>query len=288
MTTSSLRAETLRAEHFVTARELATLLAGPRPPVVLDVRNQNGIPDGRPEYQAGHIPGAVYVDLPTELQGPPEGFSGARPLPPIERLQERARAWGIRQDDPVVVYDNVSGTKAGRAWFVLRWAGIASVRILDGGYRAWAGGFPASTAEPAPAPGDVVLSPGHLDVLDADGAAAFAARGELYDARSRTQYAGAADQPRSGHIPGAIAAPTQENLTEGGLLKDEQLLRERFAALGIDGSHPVGVYCGGGVAGAHELAVLASLGLPATLFVGSFSAWSSDPGREVETGTDPR
>jgi thiosulfate/3-mercaptopyruvate sulfurtransferase len=267
-----------RAEHFVTAAELATLLAGPRPPVVLDVRNQNGIADGRPEYQAGHIPGAVYVDLPTELQGTPEGFSGARPLPPIGELQARARAWGIHAGDPVVVYDNVSGTKAGRAWFVLRWAGLASVRLLDGGYQAWLrGSHPVSTAEPTPAPGDVVLSPGHLPVLDADQAAAYAARGQLYDARRPHQFS-------EGHIPGAHTAPTTGNLEPAGLLKDEADLRERFAALGIDGSHPVGVYCGGGVAGAHELAVLASLGLPAALFVGSFSAWSSDPARPVETG----
>lgn len=272
MTTSS------RAEHFVTATELATQLAGPRPPVVLDVRNQNGIPDGRPEYQAGHIPGAVYVDLPTELQGAPEGFSGARPLPPVDQLQERARAWGISPGDPVVVYDNVSGTKAGRAWFVLRWAGLESVRLLDGGYQAWLrGGHPVSTAEPAPAPGDVVLSPGHLPVLDAGQAAAYATRGQLYDARGQGQFA-------EGHIPGAFAAPTTGNLDPAGLLKDEQALRDRFAGLGVDGSHRVGVYCGGGVAGAHELAVLASLGLPAALFVGSFSAWSSDPARPVETG----
>jgi thiosulfate/3-mercaptopyruvate sulfurtransferase len=267
-----------RSEHFVTAAELAKLLAGPHPPVVLDVRNANGVPAGRPEYEAGHIPGAVYVDLPTELQGPSEGFSGARPLPSIGELQARARAWGIRAGDPVVVYDNVAGTKAGRAWFVLRWAGIASVRLLDGGYQAWAGGgHPVSPAEPDPAPGDVVLSPGHLPVLDADQAATYAGRGELYDARGRGQFA-------AGHIPGAAAAPTTENLTEAGLLKDEQALRDRFAALGVDGSHPVGLYCGGGVAGAHELAVLASLGLPAALFVGSFSAWSSDPARPVETG----
>ena len=108
----------------------------------------------------------------------------------------------------------------------------------------------------------------------------YAARGELYDARGRGQYA-------AGHIPGASAAPTTENLDEAGLLQDEQALRDRFAALGIDGSQPAGVYCGGGVAGAHELAVLASLGLPAALFVGSFSAWSSDPARPVETGEGP-
>jgi thiosulfate/3-mercaptopyruvate sulfurtransferase len=274
-----------RAEHFITAAELAKLLTDPRPPVVLDVRNSNDVPDGRPEYAAGHIPGAVYVDLPAELQGAREGFSGARPLPPLERLQERARAWGISEGDPLVVYDNVFGTKAGRAWFVLRWAGIASVRILDAGYRAWAdGGYPVATAEPAPAAGNVVLSPGHLGVLDADEAAALAQRGALYDARSRDQYAGSAERPRSGHIPGAIAAPTRENLTADGFLKDEKSLRDQFAGLGIDGRAPIGVYCGGGVAGAHELAVLASLGLPAALFVGSFSAWSADPGRATETG----
>ncbi|HVT68819.1 MAG TPA: rhodanese-like domain-containing protein, partial [Trebonia sp.] len=195
------------------------------------------------------------------------------------------RAWGIGDGDPVVVYDNVFGTKAGRAWFVLRWAGIASVRLLDGGYRAWTdGGFPVSTQEPAPAAGDVTLSPGHLKVLDADGAAALAARGALYDARGRGQFEGSADDRRSGHIPGAISAPTTENLDGDGLLKDEEALRERFAGLGLAGPGPVGLYCGGGVAGAHELAVLASVGLDASLFVGSFSAWSSDPDREVETG----
>jgi thiosulfate/3-mercaptopyruvate sulfurtransferase len=267
-----------RSAHFITASELAGELAGDRPPVVLDVRNANNEPAGRPEYQAGHVPGAVYVDLPTELQDAPGGTRGARPLPAVDRLQERARAWGIHAGQPVVVYDNVAGTKAGRAWFTLRWAGIASVRLLDGGYAAWAGGgHPVSTAEPAPVPGDVTLTPGHLGVLDADEAAAAAVRGELYDARGRRQFA-------VGHIPAAIAAPTTDNLTAGGLLKDEEALREQFAALGIDGSGPVGVYCGGGVAGAHELAVLASIGIPASLYVGSFSAWSADPAREVETG----
>jgi thiosulfate/3-mercaptopyruvate sulfurtransferase len=267
-----------RDAHFITAAELASRLAGDRPPVVLDVRNANDGPAGRPEYEAGHVPGAVYVDLPTELQDTPGGTRGARPLPPVGQLQEHARAWGISAGQPVVVYDDVAGTKAGRAWFVLRWAGLASVRLLDGGYRAWAGdGYPVSTDDPAPAPGDVVLTPGHLPVLDADEAAAQAARGELYDARGRKQFA-------AGHIPAAIAAPTTDSLTADGLLKDEESLREQFAALGIDGSGPVGVYCGGGVAGAHELAVLASLGISASLYVGSFSAWSADPARAVETG----
>jgi len=267
-----------RSDHFVSVTELAELLDGDRPPVVLDVRIANGRDDGPAEYAAGHIPGAVYVDLPTQLQGKPSGHSGKRPLPDIEQLQADARSWGIRNGDAVVVYDNVAGTKAGRAYWVLRWAGIADVRLLDGGYAAWvAAGLPVSTQTPEPAPGDVVLHPGNLPVLDADQAAEYAAAGALYDARGAAQFA-------AGHIPGAVSAPTRDNLDASGLLRDEDSLRKRFAELGIDGSRPVGVYCGGGVAAAHQAAVLHSLGIEAALFVGSFSAWSSDPARPIERG----
>ncbi len=277
----------VRAEHFVGVTELAALLATPRPPVLLDVRNVNGIPDGRPEYEAGHIPGAVYVDLPTELVGPRHERSGAGPLPEVAGLQDRARRWGISDGDSVVVYDNVYGTKAGRAWFVLRWAGLDDVRILDGGYAAWrAAGQPVSSQTPDPAPGNVSLSAGHLPVLDASAAASLADRGVLLDARGYEQYRGSAvNGSRSGgHIPGAVSAPTQLNLGTDGLLLDDEELRSRFAALGVDGSRPVGVYCGSGVSAAHELAVLTSLGLAATLYVGSFTEWSSDPSRPVATG----
>jgi thiosulfate/3-mercaptopyruvate sulfurtransferase len=276
-----------RDAHFVGVRELAALLTTASPPVLLDVRNANGIPDGRPDYENGHIPGAVYVDLPTELVGRRDGRSGAGPLPALADLQDNARRWGISAGDSVVVYDNVYGTKAGRAWFVLRWAGIDDVRILDGGYAAWvAAGLAASTHTPSPAAGDVKLSAGSLPVLDAEAAAILAERGVLLDARAYEQFRGAVPggSRSGGHIPGAVSAPTQESLGNGGLLLDEEQLRSRFAALGVDGSRPVGVYCGSGVSAAHELAVLSSLGLPATLYVGSFTEWSSDPARPVQTG----
>ncbi len=269
-------ASSLRNEHFISAPDLAQLIQSSRPPVLLDVRDQNGVPDGRPAYLAGHLPGAVYVDLPTQLQDQPHGFSGGRPLPEVADLQANARTWGIHDGDSVVVYDDAFGTKAGRAWFVLRWAGIQDVRLLDGAYRAWVdGGYPISTQVPTPASGDVTLSAGHLPTLEADDAAEHAARGTLFDARGASQY-------HAGHIPGARLAATSGNLTEAGLLKDEAALRQRFTELGIDVATPIGVYCGGGVAAAHELAVLTSLGIPATLYVGSFSAWSSDPSRPVE------
>jgi thiosulfate/3-mercaptopyruvate sulfurtransferase len=277
----------VREDYFVTAGELAALLAAGRPPVLLDVRNANGVPDGRPDYAAGHIPGAVYVDLPTELVGPRDDRGGAGPLPVVTQLEQYARRWGISDGDSVVVYDNVAGTKAGRCWFVLRWAGIADVRILDGGYAAWvATGHAINNQLPYPPAGDVHLSAGHLPVLDADAAASLAARGLLLDARGRAQYEGSPGGSRStgGHIPGALSAPTQENLDSDGLLLASGQLRDKFAALGIDGSQPVGVYCGSGVSAAHEFAVLSSLGLPTSLYVGSFTEWSSDPARLVATG----
>jgi thiosulfate/3-mercaptopyruvate sulfurtransferase len=276
-----------RAKHFVRAAELAELLSSSTPPVVLDVRNENGVPDGRPEYAAGHVPGALYVDLPTELVGPADPRRGAGPLPSITDLEARARSWGIGNGDAVVVYDNAFGTKAGRAWFVLRWAGVESVRLLDGGYAAWvSGGFPVSTVEPVPEKGNVDLTEGNLPVLEADDAAEMVATGILLDARGYEQYAGRPTEGgrRTGHIPGAISAPTRQNLGADGFLLDEDRLVERFAALGVDGSRPVGLYCGSGVAAAHELAVLLSVGIPGCLYVGSFSEWSADPERPVAIG----
>jgi thiosulfate/3-mercaptopyruvate sulfurtransferase len=282
-----MSARSQRAQCFVDAEALNDLLEEPKPPIVLDVRNENGVPDGRPEYLAGHIPSAVYVDLPRELVGRRDDRSGAGPLPDVEDLEASARAWGISNGDAVVVYDNVFGTKAGRAWLVLRWAGIDDVRILNGGYAAWLeGGYEVSTEEPRVARGDVRLSPHHLPVLDADEAAALARDGVLLDARGSEQFLGSTVDGRrtGGHIPGAVSAPTSDNIDERGLMLDEVLLRQRFENLGADGSQPIGVYCGSGVAAAHELAVLASLGLVASIYVGSFTAWSSDPARPVAIG----
>jgi thiosulfate/3-mercaptopyruvate sulfurtransferase len=276
-----------RAQYFVDAEELNDLIHALTPPIVLDVRNENGVPDGRPEYMVGHIPSAVYVDLPRELVGRRDDRRGAGPLPDVEELEARARAWGISSGDAVVVYDNVFGTKAARAWLVLQWAGVDDVRILNGGYAAWRdGGYQVTIDEPHVEPGDVRLSPAHVGLLDANEAAIVARDGSLLDARGAEQFRGSIVDGRreGGHIPGAILAPTRDNLDERGLLLDEQELRRRFHALGVDDSKPIGVYCGSGVAAAHELAVLKSLGLNARIYVGSFSAWSSDPERPVASG----
>lgn len=286
----------LRRRHLVPASDLAELLASGTPPVVLDIRFRLNGPDGSREYLEGHVPGAVYVDLPTELAGEEKGFSGRRPLPEIHDLQRDARRWGIGAGRAVVVYDNNGGQQAARAWWVLLWAGLSDVRLLDGGFAAWkAAGLPATTEVPLPLRGDVTLSAGHLPAVDADGAAALAVSGTLLDARDGASYRGRATgpgKPAEGHIPGAVSAPTSENLDPAtGLFASEEALRARFAALGVTAEAAengrVGVYCGGGVTATHELLALATIGIDAALFPGSWSAWSSDPGRPVAQGEAP-
>jgi thiosulfate/3-mercaptopyruvate sulfurtransferase len=274
--------EALRARVLVTTEALARLDAV----AILAIRNPRG-----DEAATPRIPGAVDVDLPGELAAPGGGTRGSRPLPEIAELQRHARGWGLRQRQPAVVYDHDRGLVAGRAWWVLRWAGIADVRLLDGGFAAWvAAGLPVVHRAAAPAPGDVVLSPGHMPVLDADGAASLARSGVLLDSRVRPNYIGGATPPgapRRGHVPGAIGTPAADNFTEPGLFADAATLRHLYAAAGADGSRKVGVYCGAGISAAVNVAALASIGIEAAMYPGSWSAWSADPERPVMVGGLP-
>ncbi|MFF2269823.1 sulfurtransferase [Cellulosimicrobium cellulans] len=280
-----------RDRVLVAAPDLAESLAGDRPPVVLDVRWALGVTDGREQHRAGHVPGAVYVDLETELAAPPSAAAGRHPLPDPADLQAAARRWGVRADRPVVVYDAVGGTSAARAWWLLRWAGHDDVRILDGGLAAWqAAGHALDEGEVRPEPGDVVVTPGGMPVLDADGAADLATSGVLLDARAGERYRGEVEpvDPRAGHVPGAVSAPTTDNLAADGTYLDAAALRARFAGLGVlhgvdDAPPTVGVYCGSGVTAAHEVAALATLGVEAALYAGSWSQWSNDPARPAAT-----
>jgi thiosulfate/3-mercaptopyruvate sulfurtransferase len=216
------------------------------------------------------------------------GTRGSRPLPDIEQLTRNARRWGLRRGVPVVVYDHDRGLVAARGWWVLRWAGIADVRLLDGGFAAWQlAGLAVSTTPGRPAPGDVSLTAGNLPVLDADAAAALARSGLLLDSRVRVNYIGGPGEPRRGHIPGAISAPAADALTEAGTFADSDTLRHLYGALGADGSQPVGVSCGAGISAAHTVLALASIGLTAAMFPGSWSAWAADPDRPVVIGGRP-
>ncbi|WP_329363939.1 sulfurtransferase [Streptomyces sp. NBC_00669] len=273
-------------EPIITAAELA---AAPASTAVLDVRYKMGGPPGHGEYAAGHIPGARYVDLDTALAGPP-GPGGRHPLPDTEVFGAAMRAAGVGADTDVVLYDDWNGWGPARAWWLLRWAGHERVRVLDGGLAAWkAAGLPLSTEEPAPGDGDFVPRPGALPVLDAAGAAELARRGLLLDARAGERYRGETEpiDPVAGHIPGAVSAPTTENVTADGLFRTPAELAARFAALGATPDAEVGVYCGSGVSAAHQILALAAAGVPAALYVGSWSEWGADPSRPVATGEQP-
>ncbi|MEU9331867.1 sulfurtransferase [Streptomyces sp. NPDC048290] len=280
---------------IISASELAGDLAGAEPPVVLDVRWQLSVAkaagepafDGRAAHAAGHIPGAVYVDLDEELASAP-GERGRHPLPDPAVFGAAMRRAGVSPDRPVVVYDGGQGWAAARAWWLLSWTGHPRVRVLDGGLPAWEG--PLSTDIPAPTEGDFQPVPGASGLLDADAAAALARSGVLFDARAGERYRGDVEpiDRVGGHIPGAVSAPTSENVAEDGRFLPAGKLAERFRALGADGGAEVGVYCGSGVSGAHEVLALAVAGIPAALYVGSWSEWSSDPDRPVAVGPDPQ
>ncbi|MFD5734193.1 sulfurtransferase [Streptomyces sioyaensis] len=275
---------------IITATELASELAQSAAPVLLDVRYQLGGPPGRPQYEAGHVPGAVYVDLDSELAAPP-GPAGRHPLPDLEVFTGAMRAAGVRADRPVVVYDGGQSWAAARAWWLLRWTGHPDVRVLDGGLAAWqASGGALSVDQPAPLAGDFTPLPGALPVLTADDAAALARRGVLLDARAAERYRGEVEpiDPVAGHIPGAVSAPTTENVAEGStVFRAASELAQRFASLGATADAEVGVYCGSGVSAAHEVLALAVAGVPAALYVGSWSEWTADPSRPVATGPQP-
>lgn len=265
---------------LISADELADLLDtdGPRRPVVLDVRWKLGGPPGHEDYLQGHVPGAVYVDLETQLSAHGAPQDGRHPLPSLDALQEAARGWGLREGQTVVVYDANGSLAAARAWWLLRWAGVPDVRILDGGLPAWVTrGERLADDDMFPEAGDVSLTSGQLPVLDVDDVLGFARSGVLLDARAGERYRGETEpiDPKAGHIPGAVSAPSTANLGPDGRFLSADELRDRFEAAGVRDDTPVGAYCGSGVTAAHEVAALAIAGFEAHLYPSSWSQWSN-------------
>lgn len=281
-------------QPLISTHVLAAALAGPTPPVLLDIRFSLGGPPGRQDYARGHLPGAVYVDLDTELAGPP-GAAGRHPLPEPAALQRVLRAAGVSSESTVVVYDARDGSAAARLWWLLRWAGHERVTVLDGGLAAWAEEERAVTTDtPDPAPGDLTVRPGARPVLDAADAAALARFGLLLDARAAERYRGEVEpvDPRAGHVPGAVNAPFADHVDDTGRWRSAAELRTRFAGLGVRADGEVGAYCGSGVTACSVLLALEVAGLAGAdrvpaLYAGSWSNWSADPDRPAVTGELP-
>lgn len=272
---------------FVSASELNDLLRRGAPVRVLDVRWRLDRPEaGHDDYLTGHIPGAVFVGLDTELSTHGEPSEGRHPLPSTDALQAAARRWGVNAGDIVVAYDDFKGIAAARAWWLLRQGGV-DVRVLDGGIRGWqAEGYDVATDDVTPEPGDVVLDEIGGDALSIDEAAAFPASGVLLDARAADRYRGDSEpyDPVGGHIPGARNLPEPVHFDAQGRILDRETVLANFAAVGVTPGTPVAAYCGSGVTAAHTALVLHEVGIEAKVFPGSWSQWSNTPGRPVATG----
>ena len=249
---------------------------------LLDVRYRTGTTTGAADFAAGHVPGAAYVDLDSDLAGPP-GAGGRHPLPdPAVFLAAMQRA-GVGLDGGVVVYDDWSGQAAARAWWLLRHYGHHDVRVLDGGWGAWqADGGAVETGETTPARGDFHGRPGAMPVVDADRAQGV---GVLVDARAPERYRGETEpiDPVAGHIPGAVNVPTVRNLDNHGHFRDAHELRVVYGAVGAVPGADVAAYCGSGVTASHDVLALEVAGVRAALYPGSWSEWVTDPARPVAT-----
>ena len=206
-----------RASVLITADALAAAISTDETIVLLDISDDL---ETAPLERAV-IPGAIAASLAADISGPATKPGGRRPLPDPALLQESLRLWGIDADSLVVVYDNASGSQAGRAWWTLRWAGHTNTRLLDGGLDAWTAAGHQTADQPIhPAgSGDFTVIPGNMPVIDADGAAGIARNGALLDARGKTAYEGDPDKPASGHIPGAICAGAKDALGNDGCFK---------------------------------------------------------------------
>lgn len=273
---------------LISVDELRALLAGGSAVRLLDVRWRLDRPEGRIDYVDGHLPGAVYVDLEHELSERLDPRHGRHPLPELGTLQAAARRWGLRTGDTVVVYDDLLSVGAARAWWLLSRAGIADVRVLDGGLRAWvAARGPVETGDVRAAPGDVVLAApeGHIDI---DQAEHWPSRGVLIDARAPGRYRGGDDpnDPVGGHVPGAFNLPTTMHL-DAGRFRTPDEIRILFARAGVHDGTPVAAYCGSGVAAAHTVLAGAIAGIDVALYAGSWSQWSRTRGRLAAVGPTP-
>lgn len=285
---------------LVSRAELADLLAGAAPPVVLDCRWRLGGPPGIDSYLAGHLPGACFIDLDNELSSQP-GSAGRHPLPDVGVFERAMRGAGLNVGQLAVAYDDADSTVAARLWWMLRYYGHSQVAVLDGGYHGWAtAGMPVTKLVSRPKPGDFAAeTAGGMPVLTDVEAGQLARSGFLLDSRAAERYRGEVEpiDRVGGHIPGAISVPTKENVCADGQFLAPSDLARRFVSLGLpssaevatgETSEPViGAYCGSGVTAAHQVLALELAGLPAALYVGSWSEWSFDPSRPIATGPDP-
>ncbi len=253
-----------------------------------DLQNEHW---GRDQYLAAHVPGAVYASLNDDLSGARTGANGRHPMPEIEALAATLGRLGIDGTTQVVAYDQDTGSYASRLWWLLRYAGHDAVAVLDGGWAQWMReGRPARGGEESRSP--VRFEPAVRPSLrvDVQDVAAHLGDGRrvLIDARAPERFEGRSETVDrvAGHIPGAVNHFFKQNLGPDGTMLPAETLRANFERV-LDGTPPAEavMYCGSGVTACHNLLAMEHAGLAGPrLFVGSWSEWSSDPSRPIETG----
>ena len=253
-----------------------------------DLQNDSS---GGQEYLRGHIPGAVYASLPQDLARRPDGSGGRHPLPDRETLERTFGRLGITRGRQVVAYDQETGMFASRLWWMLRYMGHDAVAVLDGGFTRWTGeGRPTRAGEESVSPAVFTGQPREQMRLTVDDVLSKIGDGStrLIDARSPDRFEGR-NEPIDrvpGHIPGAVNHYYKRNMSADGTMLPSNALRDQFAA--TFGTHPpeqTVMYCGSGVSACQNLLALEHAGIAGVkLFVGSWSEWSSDPARPVQTG----
>ncbi len=255
---------------------------------ILDVRTRHGKPEqGRSLYAAGHIPGAIHIDLETDLSaahGP-----GRHPLPTPSEFTLCLAHKGIAPEHHVVCYDDVGGAIASRLWWMAEHVGIAKVQVLDGGFPAWTEANYATETDLSTYPeGHWPLASAIHPTVNRSHLLSREPHCMVLDARSAERYRGEEEPIDSvaGHIPGAISAPFSENLSNG-FFRSPEHLRSRFEALGVQQDSCVIHSCGSGVTACHNLLAMRIAGYPTTtLYPGSWSDWSS-AGLPIATGPLP-
>lgn len=242
-------------------------------------------------YRQGHIPGAVFVSMTSHLAGHGSPAVGRHPLPDPAKFTEAVRMLGLNDGDTVVVYDAVASAAAARAWWLLRYAGMTKVFVLDGGLDAWRDAdLPLQAGEVLPRIGSVYLSWGKMPEVETQDVAAFVRdHGVLLDARAVERYTGETEplDPIAGHIPGAISAPGADLTDDDGMFLSAATLRKHFAQYGATPNADVTAYCGSGVTASKTVLGLALAGIESALYPGSWSAWSNSRNHPVATGEAP-
>lgn len=258
--------------------------------VVADCRFTLGQPDaGRGKYRAGHVPGAVYLDLEHDLSAPAGRAGGRHPLPEPAALAGTFGAAGIGDGSTVVAYDDAGGAYAARLWWLLRWLGHDAVAVLDGGFPAWTeAGGPVTTEEPRPVPASFTPRPRPKMLASAADVRARPAGTLLIDSRAPARFRGEVEpiDPVAGHIPGAINLDWAAGVAPDGRFRPPAEQAERLAV--VREPDRTVVYCGSGVTAAANLLALELAGKPgARLYAGSWSDWIADPTNPVSTGDEP-